>query len=562
MSHTIGQTEENNQQSNFSSSQTVQDSSQPKSPPLKSNPTLSDADYEFLFNQLLEGIAHGWHDQRIIKFFKRLGDRGQQPDWVNWLNRVYPKLLKLPIQSRQQLGNIMIRLGELTQAATEVNQIGGASRRIGRELLLGNRESVVWEYDGADLPVNAASSTLETDADLSERLPLDFAELSTDQPQDNLSDSADISPEEQVSETSPDLLPNEETETSPSQSEIESRIESTEIFAENAPSPPVSSSEEQSAPQWEINGNEEEFEFEQSDFISSPLQTNPAESESYPPPQPVSHQADSEDSMPAEAELPEVNEHSLAAASEVLEEQQPDEPLIMDLQDSSPVAIDMQQVMDLIQEDESLAQQISDKLNQPSQETSSEDIAPEEEQSQTELGTELTLPADANTSSELDDSNLELIESWFSLGLKQVSVGEFEQAIASWEKALNINPNLSEAWHNRGSALGRLGSYEAAVESFQNALSIDPKNYQAWNDRAHALYQLRNWTEAVASWSNAIQIMPGNHLFWYNRGCALEQLEQWQEAIASYEKALKIKPDFQPGRSRYINLVADNSRPN
>ncbi|MEL6496690.1 MAG: tetratricopeptide repeat protein, partial [Cyanobacteria bacterium J06623_7] len=86
--------------------------------------------------------------------------------------------------------------------------------------------------------------------------------------------------------------------------------------------------------------------------------------------------------------------------------------------------------------------------------------------------------------------------------------------------------------------------------------------YQAWNDRAHALYQLQQWSDAVKSWSQAIEIMPGNHLFWYNRGCALEQLSQWSEAIASYEKALEIKPDFQPGRSRYINLIADNSPAN
>ena len=58
------------------------------------------------------------------------------------------------------------------------------------------------------------------------------------------------------------------------------------------------------------------------------------------------------------------------------------------------------------------------------------------------------------------------------------------------------------------------------------------------------------------------QITPGNHLFWYNRGCALEQLEIWSEALASYEKSLEIKPDFEPARSRYTTLVADNSRPN
>ena len=168
----------------------------------------------------------------------------------------------------------------------------------------------------------------------------------------------------------------------------------------------------------------------------------------------------------------------------------------------------------------------------------------------------------ANTNPNQEASDLELIESWFNLGLKQVSAGEFDKAIVSWEKALKIDPNLSEAWHNRGSALGRLGEYEKAVKSFQQALKIDPNNDRAWNDCAHALYQLQQWSDAVISWSNALKIMPANHLFWYNRGCALEQLENWTEAIISYEKSLEIKPDFQPARARYINLVADSSQTN
>jgi len=206
-------------------------------------------------------------------------------------------------------------------------------------------------------------------------------------------------------------------------------------------------------------------------------------------------------------------------------------------------AVDAKQIIDLIQEDQELAQQVSQKLN-----ISLNNLVLDNNQS--------LVPKDSTSSS------LELIESWFNLGLKQVSAGEFTKAISSWEKALKINPNLSEAWHNRGSALGRLGEYQKAVESFQNALKLDSNNYQAWNDHAHALYQLENWSEAVESWGNAIKLMPANHLFWYNRGCGLEQLENCTEAIISYEKSLEIKPDFQPARSRYINLVADGSRSN
>lgn len=453
MSHTIGQAKQNNQQSNLNSSQADQDSNQPEPTNLEPMSRLSDADYEFLFTQLLEGITHGWHDHRIIKFFQQLGDRGKSADWVAWLDRYRLKLLKSSIQSKRQLGTIMIRFGELTQSAPEVNLIGAAAHRIGRELLFGNSQSqeIIWEYDGPDLVPSASTLHLETEKELSERLPTDFEQLSS---------SGD-----------------EETKT---------KIETEE-------------------PE-----ETEEIEITKNLMKSEDLKISPDNS----------------------------SDNSSDIALDLAQEQN---------NDPDPVAIDIQQVMHLIQEDNELAQEISQKLNISGVQTPGQDTIKQ---------------SSSNVEDNLDESSLELIESWFNLGLKQVSAGEFTKAIASWEKALNINPNLSEAWHNRGSALGRLGDYEAAVESFQSALTIDPENYQAWNDRAHALYQLQNWAEAVSSWSNAIKIMPGNHLFWYNRGCALEQLEKWQDAIASYEKALEIKPDFQLGRSRYINLVADNSRPN
>jgi Flp pilus assembly protein TadD len=494
MSHTIGQVTQDNQQStsNSNSFQANQDSPKPEDPTKISASSLGDADYEFLFNQLLEGIAHGWHNHRIAKFFNQLGDRGQQQDWVDWLERLRVKVLTLPIQSKRQLGTMMIRLGELTQSTAEVNQIGKTANRIGRELLFGNTEDVIWEYTGPDLPSESVTMQLpiETEQELSERLPTDFAAL-----------GSSVMNEIKANLTSEATINSTDLTTVSSTSEQELKLESSETIT-NLPTT-ENLSQEQLKPRGELSITQEQ-----------PLELMPTI---------ISNSAEADLSS-----IPEITD--------------------VDTPAPEPVDLDLQQIMSLIQEDQELAQQISEKLNISL--VNLEEIASE------------TAKQPSEKLLEIDPSSLELIENWFNLGLKQVSAGEFEQAIASWEKALKINPNLSEAWHNRGSALGRLGKYEEAVESFQSALVIDPDNYQAWNDRAHALYQLQNWTEAINSWNNAIKIMPGNHLFWYNRGCALEQLEHWDIAIASYEKSLEIKPDFQPAHSRYINLVADNSRPN
>ena len=217
------------------------------------------------------------------------------------------------------------------------------------------------------------------------------------------------------------------------------------------------------------------------------------------------------------------------------------------MEDTTVINLSWQQFTELIEQDDQVVEQVAKHFNLTDKDPQSIIKAINERLNKDE-------------SESLNESTLELVESWFNLGLKQASSGDLTEALISWEKALELNPNLAEAWHNRGSALGRLGDYKQALQSFEQALKIDPQNPQAWNDCAHALYQLGQWQGAVASWDRAIDSVPGNYQFWYNRGCALEQLQQNQSAISSYEKALEIKPDFKLARSRYNSLLSGKNR--
>ena len=117
----------------------------------QNSPTqLTDTDYEFLFSQLLEGVAHGWHEGRILKFFERLGEQGKQKQWVDWLRRFGDKVLASPAPNHQ-LGARMVRLGEMSQPFPYTRQVGQISLEIGRQLLARNTSSPVWEYEGPDV---------------------------------------------------------------------------------------------------------------------------------------------------------------------------------------------------------------------------------------------------------------------------------------------------------------------------------------------------------------------------------------------------------------------------
>lgn len=116
-------------------------------------PSLGDTDYEFLFNQLLEGIAHGWHEGRILKFFQQLQERCRTKEWLEWLDRFEATVLKSS-SPNLVLAARMMRLGELAQSFPQIAPIGEKSHRIGRQLYA--RQSppqidTVWEYEGPDL---------------------------------------------------------------------------------------------------------------------------------------------------------------------------------------------------------------------------------------------------------------------------------------------------------------------------------------------------------------------------------------------------------------------------
>ena len=131
-------------------------------------------------------------------------------------------------------------------------------------------------------------------------------------------------------------------------------------------------------------------------------------------------------------------------------------------------------------------------------------------------------------------------ELFFEQAFLYFSAKEYAKAIASYDKALGIKPDLHEAWNNRGIALYNLGRFEEAIASYDKALEFKPDYHEAWNNRGVALDNLGRNEEAIADYDKALEFKPDDEA---DRGKALRNLGRLEEAIASYDKALEIKPD-------------------
>ncbi len=136
-------------------------------------------------------------------------------------------------------------------------------------------------------------------------------------------------------------------------------------------------------------------------------------------------------------------------------------------------------------------------------------------------------------------------EVWFNRGVVFCDhLKKYEDAIASYDQALQLKPDDHLTWQGRGSALFHLGQHETAIASFDQALQLKPDYHEAWHGRGFALSHLGQYEDAIAAYDAALQIKPDDHRVWHNRGNALINLGQFEVAIASVDKALQLKPDF------------------
>ncbi|MEG3841917.1 CHAT domain-containing protein, partial [Microcoleus sp. herbarium14] len=117
------------------------------------------------------------------------------------------------------------------------------------------------------------------------------------------------------------------------------------------------------------------------------------------------------------------------------------------------------------------------------------------------------------------------------------------EAIAAYDKALEIDPKYLHAWIGLGNTLGDLGRNIEAIAAFEKALEIEPKSHGAWNGLGNALNDLGRNSEAIAAFETALEIDPKNHIIWNWLGIALKDLGRYREAITAFDKALEYTGD-------------------
>ncbi len=147
-------------------------------------------------------------------------------------------------------------------------------------------------------------------------------------------------------------------------------------------------------------------------------------------------------------------------------------------------------------------------------------------------------------------------EKWhYDRGLARLRSGEWDEALAAFDRALAFRPGYASAYTNRGVALQRAGRPGPAAESYRRALQLEPGSRPALKNLADLYLEEGEPEEAFALYRQALT---GGEEYTgiavdLARGLAREG--RGEEAAAVYREIIRSRPDNHSARLGLGNLL-------
>ena len=125
--------------------------------------------------------------------------------------------------------------------------------------------------------------------------------------------------------------------------------------------------------------------------------------------------------------------------------------------------------------------------------------------------------------------------------------GGSELALADYDRAIELDPNYAKAYTGRGGLYHELGELDAAQEDFGRALELDPSDPDAYLARGVLHASRGNPASALTDYDAAIELYPAYAGAHSSRALALIETGDYAAAIDDAERAISLRPELASG---------------
>ena len=171
-----------------------------------------------------------------------------------------------------------------------------------------------------------------------------------------------------------------------------------------------------------------------------------------------------------------------------------------------------------------------------------EEVATEGESNVQEVKKEVKLP-DKMSASE-----------YYNYGLEHIKKGGFDEAIAAWERALELEPTMTNAYEKLAKAYYTQGKFTKAGEIYRKELTLKPDDPMIYFSLGVVYRMNEQFEDAVKMQTQALSLNPKLASAYNELGLTYCKQKRLDEAVTAHKTALELDPKLGTAHN-YLGVV-------
>jgi serine/threonine-protein kinase len=143
-----------------------------------------------------------------------------------------------------------------------------------------------------------------------------------------------------------------------------------------------------------------------------------------------------------------------------------------------------------------------------------------------------------------------LADGYACLGRVDSGTGEYEKAVAQFQKATALDPTSDEAFRGLADAYQKLNKPAEAEATYKKAISLRPQYWAGYSWLGVFYYRQGRYDDAAKAFQEVITLAPDNFRGYSNLGGMYVVQSRYKDAISLLQKSASIRPTVEA----YSNL--------
>ncbi|EMR65542.1 putative transcriptional corepressor protein [Eutypa lata UCREL1] len=138
---------------------------------------------------------------------------------------------------------------------------------------------------------------------------------------------------------------------------------------------------------------------------------------------------------------------------------------------------------------------------------------------------------------------------WMQIGSFSELLGNLDDAMAAYERALHANPQSIPAMTAISLILRTREEFHKAVDYLNAILKIDSTNGDVWGSLGHCYLMMDELQQAYAAYQSALEPK-----LWYGIGILYDRYGSLEHAEEAFSQVMQMQPDFEKANEIYFRL--------